>query len=118
MILRLRIAARVTEQADDFEVIENRLTQTAATFDGLRDVTKRVEKIEAVALNVMESVPATEQRLDPRSRRLDANADPVVLAHEKNRNGQVHVCGASGCVEGGLGDCVVDRSVAERTHND
>ena len=75
-------------------------------------------RVVAVGALDRELGPAVERLLDPGLGRRHADADPVVLADEQQRQRLALVGEVGGRVERGLRGRVIERRVAERAHDD
>ncbi len=114
----LDVGAGMAEVANGAQVQHRR---TPRLTHPVRQVTcggERSCRIVTVGRLVAKGGAARERVRDPPGRRRNADPDPVVLADEEQRHGQMLVCRVGRRVERGLGGRVVQRCVAEAADDD
>ncbi len=115
-IRRLVVRTGMPHQPDHPQMQERR--STVCTHPGGcrgRSVERR-RHIAPVGLEIPQSVAVSVSVLDPATRCLDADADPVVLADEQQRHRHTLIRGVQGGVDGADRGGVVHRCVTEAAH--
>ena len=114
----LRVAARVPEEPHHVQVQERGGAGGPHVVGGGRRRVVAGRRVGAVGAEIPQGGPAGVRGGDPPVRGADADAEPVVLADEQQRDRQSLVGGAAGGVDRPGGGGVPRRGVAEARHGD
>ena len=115
---RLVVRTGMSHQPDHPQMQERRATVCTHPGGGGGRGVERRRHITAVGVEIPQPVTVSVGVLDPPSRRLDADADPVVLADEQQRHRHTLIRRVQRGVDGADRGGVVHRRVAEAAHRD